>query len=109
MNQMGTAAVLPRLFHDWIPNNKSALNAKMNTCKNSNCSTEALTCFLVLIYSAKHFTISSALIRRDLRRRSSKLLHYASIDLRPAKHFLKRECVLFGSPLCAGEVMDMSP
>lgn len=49
VEQMGTAAVLPRLFHDWIPNNKSTLNAKMNTCKHSNYSTEALAHFLVMI------------------------------------------------------------
>lgn len=40
--QMGTAAALPRLFHDSIPNNKFLVNAKLNTFKLFNRSPHTL-------------------------------------------------------------------
>lgn len=91
VKQMGTAAVLPRLFHEWIPNNKSILNAKMNTCKN--CSTEALTHFLVLLYTGKHcwgilLSINPASILHDCCSKRSKLLRSESINLRTEEDFL---------------------
>ena len=93
VKQMGTAAVLPRLFHDWIHHNKSILNAKMNTCKNPNCSTGAPP-HTVLLYIGKHWwgvllSISPASILHDYCSNFSKLLCSESIDLRIEEDHLK--------------------
>lgn len=65
----------------------------MNTCKNSHCSTEALTHFLVLLYTSKHcwgilLSISPALILHDYCNNHSKLLCSESIDLRPEEELV---------------------
>lgn len=88
--QMGIAAVLPRLFHDSIPNNKSLLNAKMNTFKLFRRGLHSLPGIILQQKTIlRHLISVSGLILSDCRNNFIKQLYFESIYLRTSYRLLK--------------------